>query len=58
MPSGGHGWALAKPSPYGGWASEILHQLKTVVNIHVYPIIYRLSTICLVMQDFACPSTT
>jgi hypothetical protein len=28
---------------------EILHQLKTVV----YPIIYRVSTILLVVQDFA-----
>ena len=28
---------------YCGWASEILHQLKTVVNT---PIIYRGSTIC------------
>ena len=24
---------------YGGWASEILHQLKTVVNIPLYPTI-------------------
>ena len=29
------------------WMEEILHQLV------VYPIIYRMSTICLVAQDFA-----
>ena len=35
------------------WMEEILHQLKAVV----YPIISRVLTILLVVQDFAGPST-
>ena len=48
--------------PYGsfwycGWASKILHQLYNRWFIHVYPTMYRVSTILLVVQDFAGPST-